>query len=118
MNKKHLSFYDTHYRRYPEGDWGYFAFVEEMILDPFKITNHEMTYSARSSTDKYGTTTHEPERKVDYCSIKKYNPNRTTSGPLKEVRPGYERIMQLPVFIHPDIEDKLRERLKLLLLFS
>lgn len=111
------NYYDTHYHRYPEGDWGYFAFVEQIDLYPFRITNYDMTYSEKSST-KNGITVVEPQRKVKYCSVKKFNPNRTTRGPLKELRPGYERVLQLPHFIHPDIEGKLRERLQLLLVFS
>jgi hypothetical protein len=113
-----LNYNDTHYHKYVDGNWGHFDKIEEMSFYPFKITNYHIYYgeSKRIKNDVVVEVT--PARDVTYCSIKKYNPNRTTRGPIKEVRPGYERILQLPVHIHPDIEERLRDRLKLLLIIS
>jgi hypothetical protein len=115
---KHYNYYDTHYRKYVEGNWGHFDEIEEITIFPYLISNRHIRYgeSRRMKGDVVIEVT--PAHEVTYCSIKKFNPNRTTTGIIKEVRPGFERILQLPVYIHADIEDKLRERLKLLLVLS
>ena len=117
----YLNYHDTHYHKYVTGDWGHFDKIEEITIFPFKISNYHIFYGERRRVDK---DDHNkilevtPAHEAIYCSVKKFNPNRTTRGPIKEVRPGFERILQLPVHIHPDIEEKLRERLRLLLVLS
>lgn len=114
----HVNYYDTHYRKYVEGNWGHFDRIEEMTIFPFKITNYHISYGEHRRMKGDVVLETIPAHDSTYCSIKKFNPNRTTTGFIKEVRPGFERLLQLPVHIHPDIEDKLRERLKLLLVLS
>src|SRR5579885_660041 len=91
---KHSNYYDTHYHKYVDGNWGHFDRIEEMTIFPFKITNYDISYH-ESRRVKNGVVTEViPAREVTYCSIKKFNPDRQTSGPLKEFRPGFERVLQ------------------------
>ena len=107
-----LGYYDTHYHKHPIADWSYHGVQEEMIVYPYLIINHDMTYSDRIVNE----TERIPGKKSVWCSIKKYNRGRLTrSG---ELRPGFDRILTFPGYLHPDTEDNLRERLKLLLLLS
>lgn len=106
-----LGYHSSHYTKHPIADWGYFGVIEEIIVYPYLIINHDMTYSEHISP-----TERIPSIKSTYCSVKKYNPNRMTA--LKEVSPGFERVLTFPGYIHLDTEDNLRERLKLLLLLS
>ena len=118
---KHMNLHDTHYHKYVSGNWGHFDRIEEITIFPFKITNYHISYgeSRRVDKDDHNKILEvTPAHDAIYCSVKKFNPDRTTTGIIKEVRPGFERILQLPVHIHADIEEKLRERLKLLLVLS
>lgn len=111
--KLELSYYHSHYSKGVSADWSYFTRLENMIVYPYLIINHDVVYS-----DKIVGHERIPGKKSVYVSIKKYNPNRMTTGCIKELRPGFERILTFPGYLHPDTDTNLRERLKLLLLFS
>ena len=110
------SYNDTHYRKYVTGGFSSFDKIEEITIFPYQIINYHITYFERQLIDTGVVIGTVPEHNEVFCAIKKYNPDRMTSGPVKESNPGYDRIIQVPAHLHPDSEEKLRERVKVLLM--
>jgi len=107
---------EPHYSKYVIGDVTHFANVEDILIYPFLIRNKSEHYYADSRLGKHDVELI-PAHTVDSCSVFKYNPSKFKylNG---EVSGGFHQVFYLKEHIKVDKEDKLRDRLKLLLLLS
>lgn len=89
---------NTHYYKYIKANA---TQIEEISLYPFRIKNIIKSYHTNVIND---------------CYVYKFNPDKFIE--FKNIGGGFDRVLHLQHHISPDAEDKLRERIKLLLLLS
>jgi leucyl-tRNA synthetase len=109
---------NTHYRKYVTTGFGGISKVEEMTIFPFQIINCDNTYNEHRTQDGEVIPAHDEQ----FCFIKKYNPeyktviNQVNGQSVQIPNPHFEKIHELPAHIHADLDERLRERLKVLLM--
>jgi hypothetical protein len=112
------SYHNSHYYRYFDKAQTYFEKTEDITLLPFKIRNiYKYYYPDSRLTKDIATVEHVPEREVFSCHIYKHNMFKLGDPNPVKVE-GYAIITSLNYHIHVDTEDKLRERIKRIILLS
>jgi hypothetical protein len=97
--------FTTHYRKYPDADWGYFRIIEEVIVFPFKVNNINNQYHTNLQPD------------TNTCLIFLYKEKRLTKGPLtQDLGPGFQLIYKFPFHlpINPNLKHRLQNMLPLM----
>lgn len=108
--------YNSHYYKYIASSLTHFDEIEEISLYPFRIKNIFQSYHEYTSLRKDGEEVERtPAHEVVSCFIYKYNHNKFKQF---KISGGFDKILKLSEHIKADSEDKLRERIKLLLLLS
>lgn len=105
-----------HYCKYIRGNSTHIDNIEDISIYPFLIRNTSAYYPADSRLGKYEVELI-PAHTVTSCFVFKYNPDKYKHY-NKEAAGGFNQVLSLRDHIKVDIEEKLRDRLKLLLLLS
>lgn len=108
----------SHFIRFSSGGWSTGMYYEEnALLLPYRLDNHYNS-NVTGRVDKNGVETeivHRPVSHIFHFGID--NRNRHPAMDKHPRNPRFNHVLRTPL-IHMDIEERLRQRLKLILLLS